>query len=76
MWCFYKKLWCLWEPWYFICFFGVQVVAAVRGEYNEDHEENVPEVNVNAGMEEEPPLPITKGERVQIVSSITIAKKK
>jgi hypothetical protein len=34
----------------------------------------VPEVNVNEEMEEEAPLPITKRERVQIVS--TIPKKK
>ena len=42
-------------------------------------------MNVNAGMEEEPPLPITeeepplpitKRERVQIFSSTTIPKKK
>ena len=58
-------------------FFRVQVVAAAIGEYNEDHEEeNVPEVNVNAGIEEEPRLAITKQERVQIVSSTTIPKKK
>ena len=69
-------MWCLTKPWYFI-FFRVQVVAAAIGEYNEDYEEeNVPEVNVNARMEEEPRLAITKRERVQIVSSTTIPKKK
>ena len=61
-------MWCLSEPWYFICFFRVQVVAVAIREYNEDYEEeNMPEVNVNAGMEEEPRLAITKRERVQIV---------
>ena len=56
-------------------FYRVQVVVAARGEYNKDHEENVPEVDKNEEMEE-PPLPITKRERVQTFSSTTSPKKK